>query len=250
MSDAVRHQEATVQMIPAEQIRRQVREHYARRIRGGACCGSTDGATSCCSPSETETLEHFAGPNLGCGSPLDVAQVQPGETVVDLGSGAGREVLLAARQAGPLGRAIGIDMTPEMVRRARENARRTGIANAEFSLGEIEAIPLPDAGADVVVSNCVINLVPDKTAAFREAFRVLKPGGRLVVSDIVSRGPLPESLRSAAGAWAACVAGAMDLKEYLETIRSAGFRDVEVLQPSGSGIPPLFSATIRATKPA
>lgn len=245
----MRHQEATEQMIPAEQIRRQVREHYARRITGGACCG-TESGTTCCSTPEAEALEHFDGPNLGCGSPLEVAQVQPGETVVDLGSGAGREVLLAARQAGPLGRAIGIDMTPEMVRRARENAQRAGIANAEFSLGEIEAIPLPDASADVVVSNCVINLVPDKAAAFREAFRALKPGGRLVVSDIVSHGPLPEPLRLAAGAWAACVAGAMDLDEYLETIRRAGFRDVEVLEPSGRGILPLFSATIRASRPA
>lgn len=237
-------------MIPPEQIKTQVREHYARRIRGGGCCGGTEGDALCCSASEAESLENFAGPNLGCGSPLEVARVQPGETVVDLGSGAGREVLLAARQAGPLGRAIGIDMTPEMIWKARENARRTRIANAEFRLGELEAIPLPDASAEVVVSNCVINLVPDKPAAFREAFRVLKPGGRLVVSDIVSHGRLPAAVRAAAGAWAACVAGALDVTEYLAAIAAAGFVDVETVSTERPLAGEIFSATVSARKPA
>jgi ubiquinone/menaquinone biosynthesis C-methylase UbiE len=176
--------------------------------------------------------------------------VRSGETVVDLGSGAGRETLLAAAEAGPAGRGIGIDMTPEMIFRARENARKTGVDNAEFRLGEIEHLPLADGEADVVISNCVINLVPDKSAAFREAFRILRRGGRLIVSDIVSNGQLPEQIRASMEAWAGCIAGAMDLEEYLAVIRAAGFADVEVIDPAGRSALPVFSATIRASKPA
>jgi len=236
-------------MIPADQIRMHVREHYAQRVRGG-CCGSETAGQACCPAPAEDTLEDFSGPSLGCGSPLEHAAVQPGETVVDLGAGAGREVLLAARQVGPHGRAIGIDMTPEMVWKARENAGRTGVTNAEFRLGEIEHIPLPDGRADVVISNCVINLVPDKPAAFREAFRVLKPGGRLVIADIVSNGPLPEAVRETVGAWAACVAGALDVGDYLSAIRAAGFVDVETV--GGGFAPPgtVFSVTVTAAKPA
>lgn len=238
-------------MIPPEQIRRQVRAHYAARSGGGGCCGEGPLASGCCGAPEVsaggEVLEHFSGPSLGCGSPLEYAGVRSGEVVVDLGSGAGREVLLAARQAAPGGYAVGVDMTPEMVWKARENAERTGIANAEFRLGEIEHLPLADRSADVVISNCVINLVPDKRAAFREAFRVLRPGGRLVVSDIVTRGPIPETVRRSMEAWAACVGGALDLDDYLAAIRAAGFVDVE---PVSTGTGTVFSVTVRARKPA
>ncbi len=236
-------------MIPADEIKVQVREHYARRATSGGCCGGTAMPDACCAAPEVEELENFSDASLGCGSPLEYAAVRPGETIVDLGSGAGREVLLAARQAGPAGRGIGIDMTPEMVWKARENAHRTGINNAEFRLGEIEHLPLPDSSADVVISNCVINLVPDKAAAFREAFRILRPGGRLVVSDIVSHGPLPEAVRNLAGAWAACVAGAADVDEYLATIASAGFVNVDPVTSARAARGKIFSLTVRARRP-
>jgi len=232
----------------ADRIRMHVREHYARRAGGG--CGGADLVEACCAAPEAAALEDVAGPALGCGSPLAHAGIQAGEVVVDLGAGAGREVLLAARQAGPGGRAIGVDMTPEMVWTARENARRAGIANAEFHLGEIERLPLPDASADAVISNCVINLVPDKAAAFREAYRILKPGGRLVVADIVSRGPLPEAIRQRPGAWAACIAGAMDVTDYLAAISAAGFVDVEEVTAAPAPPGKVFSVTVRARKPA
>lgn len=232
-----------------DEIRLQVREHYAARVtRGSGCCGEAE--ASCCAPAAEETIEGFEGPALGCGAPLQYAAVQAGETVVDLGSGAGRETLLAARAAGPAGRGIGIDMTPEMVARARENAGRAGGGNAEFRLGEIEHIPLGDGEADVVISNCVINLVPDKVTAFREAYRVLRPGGRMIVSDIVTNGPLPQPIKEMAEAWAACVAGALEFEAYLAAIRAAGFADVEVLERGGGSGLPVFSATIRAYKPA
>lgn len=236
-------------MIHPDEIRMHVREHYAARAGAGqGCCG--DGDVSCCATAPEEAIEGFDGPSLGCGTPLQYAAVRPGETVVDLGSGAGRETLLAAREVGPTGRAVGIDMTPEMIHKARENARRTGIGNAEFRLGEIEHIPLRDGEADVVISNCVINLVPDKLAAFQEAFRILRPGGRLVVSDIVSHGALPRALRETAAAYAACVAGAMDAAEYLATITSAGFVDVETVSAGAAPPGTVFSVTVVARKPA
>ena len=239
-------------MIRPDEIKIQVRRHYAARITDGSgCCGPARDA--CCGPAPAETVEGFDGPSLGCGMPLQHAAVQAGETVVDLGSGAGRETLLAAGAAGAAGRAVGIDMTPEMIDKARDNARHAGAANAEFRLGEIEQIPLGAGEADVVISNCVINLVPDKRAAFREAFRILRPGGRMVVSDIVTSGPLPQVLRTSMEAWAGCVAGALDIEEYLDAIRGAGFAGVEVLEPSGRpaapSAVPVFSATIRAYKP-
>jgi SAM-dependent methyltransferase len=196
-----------------------------------------------------ETPDGFVGPSLGFGSPLHYAAPRAGETVVDLGSGAGGDVLRAAQQVGPTGRAIGVDMTPEMIGKARDNARRLGVINAEFRLSEIEHLPLADASADVAISNCVINLIPDKAAAFREAFRVLRPGGRLVVSDMVAAGSLPASVRVDPAAWAACIAGASDADEYLALIWAAGFVDIETVTSTPTVPGRVFSTTLRAVKP-
>lgn len=237
-------------MIRPDEIKMHVREYYAARAGGGSCCGGAALADACCGGPQPGELEGVVGPSLGCGTPLEHAAVQPGETVVDLGSGAGRETILAARQAGQTGRAIGVDMTPQMIERSRDNAVRSRATNAEFVLGEIERMPLPDGTADVVISNCVINLLPDKAAAFHEAFRVLRPGGRLVVSDIVSSGPLPEAIRRQPEAWAGCVAGAEPIADYLAHIRAAGFIDVEMIAASDALPGTVFSATVRARRPA
>jgi SAM-dependent methyltransferase len=227
-----------------DEIKQTVQEYYAGRASSGGCCsGETCGGVA------PDTLDSVLGPSLGCGTPLAFAQVRPGETVVDLGSGAGGDVQRAAQQVGPQGRAIGVDMTPEMVWKAREQARRGGVANAEFYLGEIEHLPLADGSADIVISNCVINLAPDKGAVFADAFRVLRPGGRLVVSDMVSDGPIPESLRTDAAAWAACIAGAADMTEYLALIRGAGFENVETVASTSATPGQVYSVTVGARKP-
>ena len=237
-------------------IRVAVRERYARAAAGASCCGDTasgDTAGSCCGGA-TLTFhdgravpDDIAGASLGCGAPIDAAALQPGETVVDLGSGAGLDIFLAAARVGSSGRAIGIDMTPEMIAKARGNAARLAVTNAEFRLGEIEHLPVGGASVDVVVSNCVINLLPDKRPAFAEAFRILRPGGRLLVSDIVSTEPLPAWMKTAEQ-WTACIGGAIPIDDYLGAIRQAGFTDIEVQSKRGYA-PLLFSATIRATKP-
>jgi SAM-dependent methyltransferase len=176
------------------------------------------------------------GASLGCGNPLAIADLRPGEVVLDLGSGGGIDCFLAARQVGPQGTVIGLDMTTDMVKLARRNARKIGVTNVEFQWGEMEEMPLPDASVDVVISNCVINLSPDKDAVFAEAFRVLRPGGRLSVADIVIDGSLPRAIRQSMDAWAGCVAGALDEAVYLGKIRAAGFEDVEVLsRDTGEG---------------
>jgi SAM-dependent methyltransferase len=241
-------------------IRDAVRERYARAAtRGTSCCDGTSSpgveTVSCCGEpaialSDGRPLPYdIAGSSLGCGAPIEAADLQPGDTVVDLGSGAGLDIFLAADRVGTAGRAIGVDMTPEMITKAQANAARLGITNAEFRLGEIEQLPLPDAGADVVISNCVINLLPDKRPAFVEAFRILRPGGRLVVSDIVSDRPLPQWMKNAQ-MWASCLGGAIPEQEYLAAIKEAGFADVEVLSRTAYAGRLLFSATIRARKPA
>ncbi len=226
-----------------DQIRRSVRENYAKRVTSCAPgCGS-----GCCSPG-SETVSRAIGYNdeelhsvpqgadlgLGCGHPTALASLMPGEVVLDLGSGAGIDCFLAADRVGETGRAIGVDMTPEMIDRARENARKEDIENVEFRLGEIEHLPVADASVDVVISNCVINLSPDKPQVFREAFRTLKPGGRMLVSDIVLRGELPDAIRDSMEHYVGCLAGASRIDDYLGAIRDAGFRDVRIVKDTGA----------------
>jgi arsenite methyltransferase len=237
-------------------IRESVREHYAAQARSGSsCCGPS----STLYPEEllTNMPEDVAGFSLGCGNPISVATLQPGETVLDLGSGGGLDCFLAAKQVGESGRVIGVDMTPEMLERARLAASRLGVRNVEFREGYLEKLPVEDASVEAVISNCVINLSPDKPQVFREVFRALKPGGRVAVSDIVTDGPLPEELQKNMDAWGACVAGALDVNEYITGLTGAGFIDVKV-QPNGdaselieaAGLKgKIFSATITARKP-
>ena len=178
-----------------------------------------------------------AGANLGvgCGAPLAEAKLSPGETVLDLGSGAGFDAFLAAREVGETGHVIGVDMTPEMIERARRNAAATGRTNVEFRSGQIEALPVASGSVDVIISNCVINLVPDKAAVYREVARVLRPGGRMIVSDVVLDAPLPPVIAESVAALTGCVAGASLRSEYLETIRAAGLADIEVVHDKGFG---------------
>ncbi|MBI3086603.1 MAG: methyltransferase domain-containing protein [candidate division NC10 bacterium] len=186
----------------------------------------------------------------GCGNTIELGQPRPGEVVVDLGSGGGIDAFLGGRSVGTEGRVIGIDMTPEMIALARGNARQVETGNVEFRLGELEHLPVGDGSADLVVSNCVINLAPDKAVVFREAYRVLRPGGRLAVSDIILTDELPEAERRNAELWAGCVAGALPELDYLEAIRQAGFAAVEVAARSPSARPGVASIKVRAAKPA
>jgi ubiquinone/menaquinone biosynthesis C-methylase UbiE len=205
-----------------------------------SCCGpegAASGAARFYSEEELDGLpESVTDISLGCGNPLAISELQPGEVVLDLGSGGGIDCFLAARQVGPEGKVIGLDMTPDMIKLARRNAKKIGATNVDFRYGEMEEIPLPDGSVDAVISNCVINLSPDKDAVFREVFRVLRPGGRMNVSDIVVDGDLPRPVRESLDAWAGCVAGALDEADYLSKIRAAGFEDVQVLSRDYSGI--------------
>ncbi len=217
-----------------ERVHETVREGYTRVAeRACGCCVGADpnaiGAEIGYSADEMAAVPAGANLGLGCGNPVALASLVPGETVLDLGSGAGLDAFLAARAVGEGGRVIGVDMTPAMLARARENARAGGYANIEFRLGEIEHLPVPDGSVDVVISNCVINLSPAKDQVFIEAFRVLRPGGRLLVSDIVLTGTLPDRLRASAAAWAGCIAGAVSRERYLDLVRRAGFEEVEVI---------------------
>lgn len=222
-----------------EDIKQVVRSRYGKVAEAsGSCCGS-----SCCGDSSAASLSKAIGYSdaemagvpeganlgLGCGNPVALAELSPGETVVDLGSGAGFDCFLAAAAVGETGRVIGIDMTPEMIRKARANAAKAGKENVEFRQGDIEAIPVEEGQADLIISNCVINLAPDKDRVFAEAFRILKPGGRMLVSDIVLLAPLPDAILESAGAYAACIAGAASKSDYLDSVRRAGFGDVEIL---------------------
>jgi SAM-dependent methyltransferase len=184
---------------------------------------------------DLSSLPEGADLGLGCGAPIARLELKPGETVLDLGSGAGIDAFLAAEEVGPEGRVIGVDMTPQMLERARRNAASTGHANVEFREGRLEALPVDDASVDAVTSNCVINLVPDKAAVFAEVARVLKPGGRMVVSDIVLDRPLPEAVKQDMAAWVACISGALSRKEYIGLVERAGLASVEVLKDDDYG---------------
>lgn len=225
----------------AELVHVEVREHYAARARraGSSCCGPAAGDARSDSialyGSEELALlpDEVAGASWGCGNPTAIAALQPGNVVLDLGSGGGLDVILAARQVGPQGFAYGVDMTDDMLALARRNAAKAGVTNVEFLKGQIEEIPLPDASVDVILSNCVINLSPDKGQTLTEAFRVLRPGGRLAVSDIVIDGvlddlPVTEAQVRAALSWAGCIAGALTVAHYRELLAAAGFVDIQV----------------------
>ena len=215
-----------------------VREKYAEAAKavtagGASCCGprkkAVDPITSDLYGSETAGLPAEALlASLGCGNPTLLAQLNEGETVLDLGSGGGIDVLLSARRVGPTGKAYGLDMTDEMLALANENKRRAGVENVEFLKGEIESIPLPDNSVDVIISNCVINLSADKPRVLREAFRVLKPGGRFAVSDVVRRGDIPEEIAKNVELWIGCVAGALEVEEYKSLLTAAGFQNVDI----------------------
>jgi len=268
----------------ATEVKEAVREKYseaARRVAssGASCCGAPSAASRCDAITSNlyDSAEKDALPDtavlasLGCGNPTALAQLLEGETVLDLGSGGGIDVLLSARRVGPTGRAYGLDMTDEMLALARENQRKAGVDNVEFLKGEIENIPLPDNSVDVIISNCVINLSGDKDRVLREAFRVLKPGGRFAVSDVVTRGEVPAEIREKVLLWVGCIAGALRDEEYQDKLAKAGFQsigieptrvyavedareflagkgvDVDALAPQVEG--KFMSAFIRAVKP-
>src|ERR1700679_394548 len=224
-----------------QDIRETVRERYAEAAKrsqsgGSSCCGASP-ASYCCDPITSNLYdasqagqipEEALKASLGCGNPTALAQLNPGETVLDLGSGGGIDVLLSAKRVGPTGKVYGLDMTDEMLALARDNQRKSGIENVEFLKGEIEHIPLPDNSMDVVISNCVINLSADKDRVLREAFRVLKPGGRFAVSDVVVRGEVPEAVRKSMLLWVGCIAGALEESDYIVKLKGAGFVDAAV----------------------
>jgi arsenite methyltransferase len=233
---ATRETGAPVDDVAIRDVVKQKYGQVALRVAGGgtSCCSPSSSAGSCdpitsnlYEQGETVDLpEHAVSASLGCGNPTALAQLEPGETVLDLGSGGGIDVLLSAKRVGPAGRAYGLDMTDEMLALARENQRKAGVTNVEFLKGEIEHIPLPDASVDVVISNCVINLSADKDAVLAEAYRVLKPGGRFAVSDVVVSGEVPSQLRRSVELWIGCVAGALEESEYRAKLAKAGFEEI------------------------
>lgn len=260
--------------IDADTVREHVRAHYGEIAQqGSTCCSTAPKQTSCCGGADAQarTLGYSAadlaavpeGANLGlgCGNPVAIASLKPGQTVLDLGSGAGFDAFLAACAVGPTGHVIGVDMTPEMLAKARINAKKGDYVQVEFRLGEIEALPVADNTVDVIISNCVINLCPDKRPVYREAFRVLRPGGRIAVSDVVARAPLPEEVKRDLALHAGCLSGATVRTELEAILRDAGFTDI-VIRPRGNtnevigswdqkkGFEDLvFAAEVLATKP-
>jgi SAM-dependent methyltransferase len=227
------YKETTVTQSPTP-IHEVVREHYAERIKSNAsCCGPSDCGCSTDSnlyPADLlATLpEGESAVSYGCGDPITLASLQPGQTVLDLGSGAGLDCFFAAKKVGTTGKVIGVDMTPEMIERARGSAKRLDVHNVEFRQGFLEDLPVESGSVDVIISNCVINLSPEKAKVFSEAFRVLKPGGKLAVSDIVTDGPLPDSIKQSLSAWAGCVAGAIDAQDYIAMMEAVGFTNISI----------------------
>ena len=226
-------------MKESETIRKTVRERYGERAREGtSCCGTTQ---SCCSADQTistklgyserelSSIPAGADLGLGCGNPTALASLKSGETILDLGSGAGIDCFLASNLVGETGRIIGVDMTADMIDRARDNAKKNDLDNVEFRLGEIEHLPVADGTIDAVISNCVVNLSPDKPQVFSEVYRALKPGGRMMISDIVQLKPLPEKILKSIEAYVGCIAGASLKSDYISMIEDAGFRDIEIL---------------------
>jgi arsenite methyltransferase len=240
-----------------ESIRENVQEFYADRARSAnSCCGGTPENLLYESELLSDLPDEVTGFSLGCGNPITMANLQPGEVVLDLGSGGGLDCFLSAKQVGTEGYVIGLDMTPEMLERARNAAQRMGIENVEFRRGYLEDMPVEKDSVDVIISNCVINLSPDKNQVFAEMYRVLKPGGRVSVSDIVTSGELPEEIKQDMVAWGACIAGALEKEKYIRGLEDAGFENVELAAKTGDGelldgVPEntLFSATITAHKP-
>jgi arsenite methyltransferase len=250
----------------SDTIREEVRRRYGATARGESSCGD-----KCCTSTSAEALGYSteqsaitpeaANLGLGCGNPLAIASLQPGQTVLDLGSGAGFDCFLAARAVGPSGKVIGVDMTDEMLAKARENARKNGFANVEFRFGEIEALPVADESVDVIISNCVINLSPEKARVFTEAYRVLKPGGRLAIADIIATATLPDEIRGDWAAYTGCMAGASQIGELEEMLRKAGFEKIKIAPkdtsrsfirewlPGKQNEDYLVSATIEGVKP-
>lgn len=254
-----------------ETIHEVVRERYGAAARAvgtdsAGCCGSSGdccgGGADCGSSQlyDVQMLEGLpldvTGLSLGCGDPVSIASLNPGETVLDLGSGGGIDCFLAAKRVGESGHVIGVDMTPEMLDRANASKEKMGVSNVEFRRGRIEALPVEDNSVDVVMSNCVINLSPDKRAVFGEAYRVLKPGGRVSISDIVTEGDFSPELRAQTDKWAECVTGAIHIVEYTGIMREVGFADIQVLDKADatgivsvqSGMPRIYSARITARK--
>ena len=227
----------------AKHIKKKVRESYGEIAKNECSCGCSPTNEPCCgeeakaatkaigySDKEIASVPEGANLGLGCGNPIALASLKPGETVVDLGSGPGFDSFLAAKKVGRKGRVIGVDMTPEMIKKARRNARKGKFKNVEFRLGEIEKLPVKDNSADIVISNCVINLSPHKIKVFKEAFRVLKPGGRLMVSDIVLLKELPASIKKSSTAYIGCIAGASLKKDYLKAAEKAGFKKLKIME--------------------
>jgi arsenite methyltransferase len=251
----------------ARDVQQAVQEKYAELARsvragGGSCCGP-----SCCSPEDPITGNLYkddqtaalpkeaVDASLGCGNPTALIELKEGQVVLDLGSGGGIDVLLSARRVGPSGKVYGLDMTDDMLALARDNQRKAAVTNVEFLKGDIQAIPLPENSVDVIISNCVINLAPDKTKVLAEAFRVLKPGGQFAVSDVVVRGEVPAAIRRDMELWVGCIAGALDETDYVRKLEHAGFTAVDIetwrvyegVAPEADG--KFASAFIRATKP-
>jgi len=257
----------TVTESSSETIRDEVRKRYGATARGESsscgdeCCTSTTATELGYSEEEKAAAPAAADLGLGCGNPLAIASLKEGQVVLDLGSGAGFDCFLAAGAVGSTGRVIGVDMTHEMLAKARENARKSGFANVEFRLGEIEALPVADNSVDVIISNCVINLSPEKARVFRESFRVLKSDGRLAIADMVATAPLPDDVRADWSAYTGCMAGASQIAELEAMLRDAGFKDIRIAPKDTSRsfirewLPGkhledyLVSATIEAVKP-